>query len=136
MKTKIQILIAMFFFGSVIGLSAQDGAKSKAMEHAKKKTAQLDQYLDLNDEQTARIERINRSYYDRRAQIFEGDLNDSERNERVRGHLTQYKNDVRAVLTPEQQQKFDAKVDDLTKDMAEKMEKHKANKNDQRGMEQ
>ena len=128
MKTKIQMLIAMFFFGSVIGLSAQDNAKTKAMDHAKKKTAQLDKFLELNDEQSEEIARINRSYFEKRSEVNNPELSAAERNDRVKGQLAQYKNEVRAVLNPEQQVKFDAKVDDLTKDMAAKVENRKSEK--------
>ncbi len=130
MKTKM--LITLFFFGSIIGLKAQDNAKTVAMDHAKKKTSQMDEFLQLTDDQEAEITRINQSYFDQRSKVDDGKMAPQERKDRVKGQLAQYKNEVREVLTPEQQVKFDAKAEELTKDMGAQLDQRRENHREQK----
>lgn len=130
MKTKM--LITLFFLGSVIGLKAQENAKTVSMDQAKKKTAQMDKYLSLTDDQEAEIARINESYFDQRSKVNDGRMEPQERKDRLKGQLAQYKNEVRDVLTPEQQVKFDAKADELTKDMGAELDQRRENRRDQK----
>ena len=132
MKTKM--LITLFFLGSVIGLQAQSAAKTEAMDQAKKKTAQMDKYLSLTYNQASEVARINESYYEQRSKVNNGNMEPQERKDRLKGQLVQYKNEVRDVLTPEQQVKFDAKADELTKDMGDQIDKTRDNRSGQKEM--
>jgi Spy/CpxP family protein refolding chaperone len=75
---------------------------------AERKLDMMKEKLNLSEEQTARIRAVNEKYRDQYKKYLTMDGNDrSSKNEELSGLRKQQKEDIQAILTPDQQKQLD-----------------------------
>jgi Spy/CpxP family protein refolding chaperone len=107
MKTTIKCIAATMLLTIAITVQAQQSAKLSPEEKAKREARVLKKQLSLTDEQASKCEQIISKYADGLAETKPA-KGDSIKLRSSKQQLVQKRNnEIKAVLTPDQQTKFD-----------------------------
>ena len=106
MKTKLFIILTTLLF-VVNGLTAQNRQQVSPEERANRQTEALTKRLDLNEEQKQKVYDIVLKYSKQRSSQRDSDMSREKRMEEFQKIQQQEAEEIKAVLTEEQQKEYD-----------------------------
>ncbi|MDU1892207.1 MAG: Spy/CpxP family protein refolding chaperone [Dysgonomonas sp.] len=121
-KAALLLIVALF---TITGISAQQRQRATPEERAKKQTESMVDLLSLTAEQKEKVYQINLKYANEAPKPGNKDESREKRREAMMKKMEARSADIKAVLTEEQQKKFD----EHQKSMQDRMRENRRQRN-------